>query len=209
MAAGCYTHRSVGSAWHVHLFVIHNRPPRNDLQQKFNVTLLTLTVLTTTVMAVIGNNITLSMGMVGALSIVRFRTAIKDSRDTAYIFWTIIVGICCGVGDFFVAATGSTAAFLIMLLFGSIRSDSRMLLLIRGARSAEPAIEALVFKSFSRKATLRAKNSTDSQVEFIYELSSRTFEKNRNAKSDFSDTAFKIGGIDYVNFVMQSDEVSA
>ena len=65
--------------------------------KKFNVSLVVLTVLTSMVMTVIGNNVALSLGMVGALSIVRFRTAIKDSRDTVYIFWTIIVGICCGV----------------------------------------------------------------------------------------------------------------
>ena len=56
--------------------------------KKFNVSLMVLTVITTAVMIVIGNNIALSLGMVGALSIVRFRTAIKDSRDTVYIFWT-------------------------------------------------------------------------------------------------------------------------
>lgn len=54
---------------------------------RFNVSLLMLTLVTTLVMNVIGNNIALSLGMVGALSIVRFRTAIKDPRDTAYIFW--------------------------------------------------------------------------------------------------------------------------
>lgn len=54
--------------------------------KKFNVSLVTLTILTATVMAIIGNNIALSLGMVGALSIVRFRTAIKDSRDTVYYF---------------------------------------------------------------------------------------------------------------------------
>ena len=58
--------------------------------KKFNASLVVLTVLTGTVMTVIGNNIALSLGMVGALSIVRFRTAIKDSRDSIYIFWTII-----------------------------------------------------------------------------------------------------------------------
>lgn len=66
---------------------------------KFNVSLAVLTLITTTVMIVIGNNIALSLGMVGALSIVRFRTAIKDSRDTIYIFWAIVVGICCGAGN--------------------------------------------------------------------------------------------------------------
>ena len=61
--------------------------------RKFNVSLVTLTVLTTVVMTAIGNNVALSLGMVGALSIVRFRTAIKDSRDTVYIFWAIVAGL--------------------------------------------------------------------------------------------------------------------
>ena len=74
--------------------------------KKFNVSLMALTVITTSVMIVISNNIALSLGMVGALSIVRFRTAIKDSRDTIYIFWAIVVGICCGAGDFLVAGVG-------------------------------------------------------------------------------------------------------
>ena len=55
--------------------------------KKFNVSLVALTTITTAVMIVIGNNLALSLGMVGALSIVRFRTAIKDSRDTIYLFW--------------------------------------------------------------------------------------------------------------------------
>lgn len=102
--------------------------------RKFNITLLTLAVLTATVMTVIGNNIALSLGMVGALSIVRFRTAIKDARDTAYIFWTIIVGICCGVGDYVVAAIGSGVVFILLLIFGRLRNDDRLLLIIRAAR---------------------------------------------------------------------------
>ena len=84
--------------------------------KKFNVSLLVLTTLTGTVMTVIGNNVALSLGMVGALSIVRFRTALKDSRDTVYVFWTIIAGICCGVGDYLVAAVGSGITFLLLLM---------------------------------------------------------------------------------------------
>ena len=91
--------------------------------KKFNVSLIMLTVLTSMVMTVIGNNIALSLGMVGALSIVRFRTAIKDSRDTSYIFWAIIVGICCGVGDFLVAGIGSAVVFFMMLVLGRIKND--------------------------------------------------------------------------------------
>ena len=144
--------------------------------KKFNVSLAALTMITTTVMIVIGNNIAMSLGMVGALSIVRFRTAIKDSRDTVYIFWTIVAGICCGAGDYMTASVGSAAIFLILLLFGRIRNDNRVLLIIRTARMNERKIEALIFQYYSRKAILRAKNTTETSVEFIYELSRKTIE---------------------------------
>ena len=98
--------------------------------KKFNASLVILTVLTGTVMTVIGNNIALSLGMVGALSIVRFRTAIKDTRDTVYIFWTIIAGICCGVGDYIVAAVGSSVVFCLLIFLGLIKNDNRMLLIL-------------------------------------------------------------------------------
>ena len=71
--------------------------------RSFAVTLVGMCVLTCMVTLAISTNVVISLGMVGALSIVRFRTAIKDSRDTVYIFWSIIVGICCGVGDYAVA----------------------------------------------------------------------------------------------------------
>ena len=144
---------------------------------KFNVTLAALTVITTTVMIVIGNNIALSLGMVGALSIVRFRTAIKDSRDTAYIFWAIVVGICCGAGDYITAGAGSCVVFLVLLLFGRIRTDNRVLLILRAARINEAKVEALIFQYYDRKAILRAKNTTEGSVEFIYELNGRYLER--------------------------------
>ena len=176
---------------------------------KFNVSLVTLTVVTTTVMIVIGNNIALSLGMVGALSIVRFRTAIKDSRDTVYIFWAIVVGICCGSGDYLVASVGSAFVFLVLLFFGRIRNDNRVLLILRAARVNEPTVEALIFQYFNRKAILRAKNTTDGNVEFIYELSGKYLAKAEKAgEKSITDAVYGIGGIEYFNIVMQNDEIS-
>ena len=183
--------------------------------KKFNVSLMALTIITTTVMIVIGNNIALSLGMVGALSIVRFRTAIKDSRDTIYIFWTIAAGICCGAGDFLVASIGSSFIFLTLLVLGRIRNDNRMLIVIRAARVNEERIEALIFQYFARKANLRVKNTTDTSIEFIYEISKRVMDhaekkhKEEGKKKSFVDALYEIGNIDYCNIVMQNDEISS
>ena len=178
---------------------------------KFNVSLAALTVITTTVMIVIGNNIALSLGMVGALSIVRFRTAIKDSRDTAYIFWAIVVGICCGAGDYITAAAGSGFVFLILLLFGRIRNDNRALLILRCARINEAKVESLIFQYYNRKAILRSKNTTEDSVEFIYELNGKYLNKPLSEKAagkSITDAVYELGGIEYFNIVLQNDDIS-
>ena len=173
--------------------------------KKFNVSLVVLTVLTGTVMTVIGNNIALSLGMVGALSIVRFRTAVKDSRDTVYIFWTVIVGICCGVG---VAAVGSAIAFAVLLVLGMIKNDNRMLLIVRASRNRQSVIQSHIFKLFKRKAILRVRNTTEETVEFIYEISSKLLRKVESETLNVSDSLYDIGGVEYVNIVMQNEEIS-
>lgn len=179
--------------------------------KKFNVSLVALAVITTTVMIVIGNNIALSLGMVGALSIVRFRTAIKDSRDTVYIFWAIVVGICCGSGDYLIAAAGSAVVFLVLLLFGRIRNDNRALLIMRTARINEEKIEALIFQYYARRAILRVKNTTESSIELIYELNARYLDSRKQppGQKSITDAVYEIGNIEYFNIVMQSDEISS
>ncbi len=176
--------------------------------KKFNATLVILTVLTGTVMTVIGNNIALSLGMVGALSIVRFRTAVKDSRDTVYIFWAIIVGICCGVSDFVVASIGSAFVFVVILILGCIKNDNRMLLIIRADRGSQLMIKSLVYKLFQSKAILRVENTTETTVELIYELTQKMLRKAEKTEPSIADCIYKIGNIEYVNIVMQNDEIS-
>lgn len=186
---------------------------------KFNITLVTLTILTTMVMTVIGNNVALSLGMVGALSIVRFRTSIKDSRDTAYIFWTIILGICCGVGDFIVAGIGSAMVFVVLLFLGRVKNENRLLLIIRCDRSRADEVRQSVYEYFTKAPVLKTENATAETVEFIYELDRKIFEKSKEKErklavsqvrmqQSISDKLFALGGVDYVNTVVQSDEIS-
>lgn len=174
----------------------------------FGVTLIALTLITTLLILAVTSNIVLSLGMVGALSIVRFRTAIKDSRDTVYIFWSIIVGICCGVGDYAVACIGSAVTFAVILLLGCIKSDNRMLLIIRAHRSKQEPIKAQVYKLFRAKATLRVENTTEDTVELIYEITQKLLRRAEQTTPDIPGSIYSLGSIDYVNLVMQNDEVS-
>lgn len=176
--------------------------------KKFNVSLVILATLTGMVMTVIGNNIALSLGMVGALSIVRFRTAIKDSRDTVYIFWSIIVGICCGVGDYTVAIIGSLVVFIITLILGRVKNDNRILLVIRGSKELERNIESIIFKYFERKANLKVKNTDTENIEFIFELTKKAYDLTLKKEKNITEALYDLGAIEYVNIVVQSDEIS-
>ena len=188
------------SYWYTHTGTVYSK--------KFNVSLVTLTILTGTVMTVIGNNIALSLGMVGALSIVRFRTAIKDSRDTTYIFWAIIVGICCGVGDYLVACAGSVVVFVVLLVLGRVRNENRILLIIRGGREKTLDMEQIVFEYFGAKALLKVKNTTKEIVELIYEMPRKTYEATYKKEQDIVTKLYGLQDIEYVNIVTQSDEIS-
>ena len=187
--------------------------------QKFNITLIALTILTTTVMTVIGNNIALSLGMVGALSIIRFRTSIKDSRDTSYIFWTIIVGICSGVGDYTVASVGSAAVFLMLMFFGRVKNDNRILIIVKGSRLLEQDIRKVMFDYFPIAPMLKVKNSTYDKIELIYEINKNMLDKaekietkksldEQRANRTILDILYALGDIEYSNIVVQNDEIT-
>ena len=91
----------------------------------FGVTLVALTMITTLVILAVTSNVVLSLGMVGALSIVRFRTAIKEPLDIAFLFWSIAVGIVLAAGMIPLAVIGSVVIGIVLLLIGVIwRSSS-------------------------------------------------------------------------------------
>ncbi len=177
---------------------------------KFNVSLVMLTLVTTLVMSVIGNNVALSLGMVGALSIVRFRTAIKDPRDTAYIFWCIAAGICCGIQDFMVAGIGSGVVFFAMLVLGNVRSNDRYLLIVRGRTDASDEIHKAINVYFNNQALFRVDNSDRERAEFIFEVSQNTLNKalGKNDNEDIKSRLFQIKEVDAVNLVCQNDEIT-
>ena len=143
-----------------------------------------------------------------SLVVLAVRTAIKDSRDTVYIFWTVVVGLTCGVGDYITAGIGSAIVFLILLVLGRIKNESRMLLIVRGARSTDKRIMSVVSEYFSRRIDLRVENTTEQTVELIYEIPLKIFEKASNRAESIADCLYEIEHVEYVNVVAQDDDIS-
>lgn len=177
--------------------------------KKFMVSLSMITVVTAVIMNVISNNVALSLGLVGALSIIRFRTAVKDVRDSAFIFWCIGVGICSGVSMYVEAVIGSIAVFLLLLAMGQTQKDGKYLLVVRSGCEALDKAEASVQAYFNRSASLRVRNVTRDQGELIYEITKRSVDKAVKERGiTAADTLFKIDGVISVDMVRQTDDIS-
>ena len=97
------------------------------------------------------------------------------------------------------------------MVFRRRRTDNRGVLSLRTARVHESNVESLIFQYYNRKAVLRAKNTTDESVEYIYELNGKYLRKPAGEKAagkSITDAIYEIGGIEYFNIVMQNDEIS-
>ena len=137
----------------------------------FAITLIMLTLITTPVVMVIKGDIALSMGMVGALSIVRFRTAVKDPMDTAYMFWALTMGILLGAQLYLVAliAVLCIGVLMFVLSFVKFSNPNSYLLVIHYDEYAEQAIKTALNHS-AKNFKLRSKSLTRAGAEMTYEV---------------------------------------
>ena len=136
----------------------------------FALTLILMTTITAPVVLCIRNNIALSMGMVGALSIVRFRTAVKDPLDTAYMFWALTMGILLGAGQFLLAAIVVVGIAVIIFVLRNMLSNSEdsYLLVMRVNGTGENNAAKLLMKV--RYQSLKSKTITAHGTELTYEI---------------------------------------
>ena len=137
----------------------------------FALTLIMMTLITTPVTAAIHSSVALSMGMVGALSIVRFRTAVKDPLDTAYMFWAITMGILLGAGLYLIALIVVIVISLVMiaLFFVKLRNPDSYLLVVHCSDFAQAAVETELKRSV-RFWRVRSKTMSRGGVEMTVEV---------------------------------------
>ncbi len=137
----------------------------------FGVTLIALTLISTFVILAVTSNVVLSLGMVGALSIVRFRTAIKEPLDIAFLFWSIAAGIVLAAGMIPLAVFGSLVIGIILLVFCSRKSsDSPYIVVINlSGQGAEDAVSEFL-SSAVKKMVVKSKTVSKSGTELNFEI---------------------------------------
>ncbi len=138
----------------------------------FGLSLIAMVMITSLLILAVTSNIILSLGMVGALSIVRFRTAIKDPMDIVFLFWAIAVGIILAAGFIPLAVFGSLMIGIVLLIFANYKSFDKPYILVIHADdiSIEKEIE-LYLKNNTKKAILKSKSISKDILELNYEIS--------------------------------------
>ena len=170
----------------------------------FGVALMALTMITTLVILAVTSNVVLSLGMVGAPSIVRFRTAIKEPLDIAFLFWSIAVGIVLGAGLIPLAVFGSIVIGGMLLLFAKRRgADAPYLLVLRCRNEAAEQAAAAALAGQVKRSAVKSKTVTDAGIELTLEVALSS------AATSFVNALNSIEGVESASLVSYNGDYTA
>lgn len=169
--------------------------------KKFNTSLVMMSLITTMVMNILGSSLALSLGMVGALSIVRFRTAVKDPRDTTYIFWAIGIGLGAGSSNYYIVIIGTIFVTIISIISTiGFKNKETYLVIVRGDLESLDKVRSSLFNIY-KAGKLRAETITEEYAEIVYQV---VLENNESIK-DYEKIK-SIKGVKFVNMVSKDGE---
>ncbi|CAM4500709.1 MAG: DUF4956 domain-containing protein [Paenibacillus macerans] len=173
------------------IYILYRRVFSGVLYSKsFNVSLIGMTMVTAMVIIAVNSNLVLSLGMVGALSIVRFRTPIKDPTDLIFLFWAAAAGIVAGAGFYTLAALGSAIVGLILFLFIKSSSLETPYLLVVNCENDES--EQLIHTQMGnlvKRYNVKQKNVTPGNIEITLEV------RLRDQEGKFINRISELGGV--------------
>jgi uncharacterized membrane protein YhiD involved in acid resistance len=156
----------------IFLHFVYKRTFRGVLySQSFHGSLIAITMITSLVIMAVTSNIVLSLGMVGALSIVRFRTAVKDPMDMVYMFWAIGIGIVTGAGLYLLALLGSVIIGLILYMMSRSKStDTPYLLIVQSLDDTTDTTVLSALTGSGPRFSLKSKTIAPTGIEATYEV---------------------------------------
>lgn len=170
----------------------------------FNTSLILLTMLTTFIILAVTSNVVLSLGMVGALSIVRFRTAIKDPLDLVFLFWAIGSGIVLGAGMVPLALVGSLLIGVVIMVFARGEGQDLPYVLILDLCDESSEVESLGYlRKVMSRVNVRSKTVSPGQIEVIYEI------RLKNQETAFINELASLQGVKNATLVSYNGEYAA
>ena len=186
----------------LYIYVVYRFLTKKTFYSKsFNISLVLMSMITAAIILTVQSSVVISLGMVGALSIVRFRTAVKDPMDLAFLFWSISVGIICGAGLVEIALILSLVATIVIVILDRIPLvKAPMILVVNASSEADEGILAELKKAsgyFEEKSRVL----TDGNLELVYELRIKD-------TSALSKAISAVSGVSSVSIMSHDGEVS-
>lgn len=187
----------------LYIFFIYRIISRKNFYNKsFNISLAALAMITASIIITIQSSIVVSLGMVGALSIVRFRTAVKDSLDLVFLFWSIAVGIICGTGFYNIAAIASITITIMVFVLDMIPVAKVPMILVVRAVSGEMQNEILdVVAGETKYYKVKSRNINKNQLNMIIELRTKK-------ESELLEKICTMEGVEYASLLDHDGEVT-
>ena len=186
-----------------YIFMVYRLITKKTFYSKtFNISLAAIAVITAAIILAVQSSIVISLGMVGALSIVRFRTAIKEPMDLVFLFWSIAVGICCGAHVVEIAVVLSTVLTILVIILDRLPVGRAPMILVANLKDAarEPELMEKV-EEFCKYCKVKSRNITGEHCNLIVEVrASKEYE--------MTQAISKMEGIENVSLVSHDGEVT-
>ncbi|MBQ4124083.1 DUF4956 domain-containing protein [bacterium] len=156
----------------IYIFIIYNLICKKTFYSKsFGISLIAVAVITAIIILAVKQSIIISLGMVGALSIVRFRTPVKEPLDLVFIFWAISIGIICGANLYLVAVLGSLTITIVLIAMHFIPNmHNSLLLVINADRNIEETEIINNIKEYTNIYSIRSRNANKETIDFVIEI---------------------------------------
>lgn len=185
----------------VYIYVVYKHKSKSSFYSKdFNVVLAGLPIITAGIVIAMQSNIVISLGMVGALSIVRFRNAVKSSMDLLFLFWSISIGIICGAGIYQIALILSASVTILLLLLDLVPNKRQSLLLIINANNSKVNEKLLpILKKYTSHYTVKSRSIAKDNMDMVIEI------RCKNPDELLKD-CIKIKDIEHVNLLSHDGE---
>ncbi len=162
----------VTAAIALYIFVVYYVAAKKNYYSKtFNISLALIAVITASIILAMQSNLVISLGMVGALSIVRFRTAIKDPMDLIFLFWSISTGIICGAEMYKIAIITSLVITVGLFVLELTPAGKASVLLIVNAKGIdeEPKVQEIVAK-YAKRNKVKSRNVSNDSLDMIWDI---------------------------------------
>lgn len=169
----------------------------------FNLSLIAMAIITAAIILTIQSNIVLSLGMVGALSIVRFRTAIKDPLDLVFLYWSISVGIICGAGLSFIAVILSLIVSIVVVLMQKYPlKRTSMILVVNSTKTGSDEKILSIVSKYSTYHKVKSRNLTPASLDMVIEIST-------DKDSELVHEILEVEGVSSASVLTHDGEITA